>query len=107
MGHCVRAAERRSTAASDLLLVDFEGVAILHLERLGVVGCVDALPVEEKADASRGLALALTESVHKLLELRGPLDLEEDFVVVIRHLNVKVLGLRVVMLRRAVVRHFC
>lgn len=38
------------------------------------------------------LSLALTECVHEFLQLGGALDLEEDLVVVICHLNVKVLG---------------
>lgn len=42
----------------------------------------------------RGLALALAEGIHQLLELRGALDLEEDLVVVVGNLDVEVLGLR-------------
>lgn len=36
--------------------------------------------------------MAFAEGVHKLLKLRCALDLEENFVVVISHLNVQVLG---------------
>lgn len=79
-------------------------VAATH--RFGIVRWGDALTVEEESDTLRRLALALAESIHELLELSSPLDLEEDFVVVVCHLNVEVLALRVVLLRRAVVRHF-
>ena len=37
------------------------------------------------------LALSLAECIHQLLQGCGSLDLEEDFVVVIGHLDVKVL----------------
>lgn len=49
--------------------------------------------VKEEANGGNLLALALTESIHQLLQLGGPLDLEEDFVVVVGHLDVEVLGL--------------
>ncbi len=35
--------------------------------------------------------MPLTESIHELLELGGTLDLEEDLVVVVSHLDVQVL----------------
>lgn len=60
---------------------------------LGVVGRVDSGAVEEEADASEGLALTLAEGVHELLQLGCALDLEEDLVVVVGHLDVEVLGL--------------
>ena len=41
----------------------------------------------------RGLALALAEGIHQLLELGGALDLEEDLVVVVGDFNVEVLRL--------------
>lgn len=61
--------------------------------RIGSVGWLNALALEEEADRVQSLALTLTEGTHKLLELRGPLDLEEDLVVVVGHLDVEVLGL--------------
>ena len=59
----------------------------------GVAG-VDSGAVEEEAHAGEGLALTLAEGVHELLQLGGALDLEEDLVVVVGHLDVQVLGLR-------------
>lgn len=73
--------------------------------RFGVVRRVDALTIEEEADAGRRLALALTESIHELFQLGSPLDLEEDLIVVVGHLDVQVLTLRVVLLGGSVVRH--
>jgi hypothetical protein len=105
-----------------LFLVDFEGVAVLHVElpkevsigcsiferttgaqikahqtefaySLGVVGRVHSLPVKEEANTRDVLALTVAERIHELLELGSPLDLEEDLVVVIRHLDVEVFRL--------------
>lgn len=64
--------------------------------RVWVVGWVDSLTVKQEAHAGWGLALTLTEGVHELLQLGRALDLEEDLVVVVRHLDVKVLRLRLV-----------
>jgi len=83
-----------SASAADLLLVDLEGVTVLHVERFRVVAGVDSGAVEEEAHAGEGLALTLAEGVHELLQLGGALDLEEDLVVVVGHLDVQVLGLR-------------
>ena len=60
---------------------------------LGVVGRVDSGAVEKEADASEGLSLTLAKGVHELLQLGCALDLEEDLVVVVGHLDVEVLGL--------------
>lgn len=38
------------------------------------------------------LALSLAEGIHKFLQLRTPLDLEEDFIIVISNLDVEVLN---------------
>lgn len=43
-----------------------------------------------------GFALTLAESVHEFRESSGTLNLEEHFVVVVRHLDVEVLGLGLV-----------
>lgn len=55
------------------------------------VGRLDSLSLEEEANRVWRLALALAEREHELLELGAPLDLEEDLVVVICHLDVEVL----------------
>ena len=49
--------------------------------------------IKEEAYAGGGLALALTEGIHQLLQLGGALDLEEDLVVVVRNFDVEVLSL--------------
>lgn len=54
---------------------------------------VHPLPIEEKATGLDRLALPLTEGIHELLQLRRPLDLEEDFVIVVGDLDVDVAGL--------------
>ena len=48
------------------------------------------LAIKQKADGRGRLALPLAEGVHELLQLRRPLDFEEDFVVVVRHFDVEV-----------------
>ena len=48
------------------------------------------MSVEEEATALDRFALPLAESIHELLELRGALDLEEDFIVVVRHFDIDV-----------------
>lgn len=76
------------------------------------IGCVcglNALAVEEEAHGLDVLALALAEGRHELLELCGPLDLEEDLVVVVCDLDVEVLGRRssaLVALGSTVIGHF-
>ena len=50
-----------------------------------------ALAFEQEPDRRGVLALSLAEGVHKLLKLGRALNLEEDFVVVVRHLDVEVL----------------
>jgi len=84
---------RRSALASDLLLVDFQRVAISHVERVRRILWPNAGAVKEEANGGNLLALALAKGIHQLLQLGGPLDLEEDFVVVVGHLDVEVLGL--------------
>ena len=48
--------------------------------------------VEQKANSGHLLSLAFAECIHELLQLRCALDLEENLIVVIGDLNVKVLG---------------
>lgn len=107
--------------------MNFEGVAVLHLELETVIGqhiqtllfnprrrftpgrrvvrggntnrirCVrglDSRAVEEEAHGASSLALAFAEGAHQFLELGGALDLEEDLVVVVCHLDVKVFRVR-------------
>lgn len=52
----------------------------------------DSLTIEEKPDCLWVFALSITEGVHQLLEFRTPLYLEEDLIVVICDLDVKVFG---------------
>jgi len=89
-------------STSDLLLMDLEGISILHVERLWVIRRVHTGSVEEESHTAGCLSLTFTEGIHKFLELRCSLDLEEDFVVVIGYFDVQVLacGLLVLVLRR-------
>lgn len=100
-------------STADLLLVHFQGVSVLHLQlevstlayapgdgngtaahdvthRVGVVMGMDADTIEEETDALWTPAASLAEGVHQLLELRCPLDLEEDLVVVVGYFDVEV-----------------
>lgn len=82
------------SAAADLFLVNFKGIAILHFKRIGGIVWLDSLALKEKADRIDSLALALAKGAHELLKLSRLLYLEKDLVVVVRHLNVQVLRLR-------------
>lgn len=78
--------------------------------RLGVVGRLHTLSVEEEAHTRNVLALTVAKGVHELLQLSSSLDLEEDLIVVVRNLNIKVLRLSCVfrllhIVRAAVVGH--
>lgn len=44
--------------------------------------------IEQEPNSRHLLPLPFTEGIHELLQLRGPLDLEEHFVVVIGNLDV-------------------
>lgn len=79
--------------ASNLLLVNLKSVTVLHLESVGGIVWLDSLALEKEAHGVDGLALALAERAHQLLQLGGLLYLKEDLVVVVRHLNVEVLRL--------------
>lgn len=50
----------------------------------------DPCAIKEKTNSRWLLALSLAEGIHKFLQLRTPLDLEKDLVVVICHLDIKV-----------------
>ena len=47
--------------------------------------------IEQKPNGGHLLPLAFAERIHELFELRRPLDLEEDLVVVVGHFDIKVL----------------
>lgn len=89
----VRVKCARLATAADLFLVHFESVSVLHIERLRVVGRLDTLSIEEEAHTRNVLALTVAKGVHELLQLSGSLDLEEDLIVVVRNLDIKVLRL--------------
>lgn len=50
---------------------------------VGSVGGLDSLAVVQEADTCNRLALTLAVGLHKLLELCGTLDLEENFGLVL------------------------
>lgn len=81
----------RKLSTTNLLLVHLKCVSVGHFERVWCVGRLDALPVEQEADLAKGLALAVAECVHELLQLCRSLDLEKDLVIVVRHLDIEVL----------------
>lgn len=58
------------------------------------IGCIlwsHSSAIKEETDRRGLLSLTLTESIHKLLQLRAALDLEEDFIVVVCDLDIEVL----------------
>ena len=55
------------------------------------IGRLHTLPLEQKSDGARALALPLTERCHQLLEFCRPLNLEEDFIAVVGDLDVEML----------------
>lgn len=61
------------------------------------VCAVDSHALEQEPHAAGRFALPIAECIHQLFQLRRSLDLEEDFVVVVRHFDVQVLA----WLRRA------
>lgn len=65
---------------------------------------VDLDTIEEKPDGGALLALPLAESAHQLVQLRGLLDLEENFVVAIGDLDIEVLASAGIVLLSAVGR---
>lgn len=58
--------------------------------QFGIIRGIHPLPIKQEPTALQRLALALAEGIHQLLQLRCALDLEEDFVVVVRHFDVEV-----------------
>jgi len=80
-----------SICTSDLLLVDLKSISILHVKRIWAICGLDATAIEQETDGSGSLALSLAEGIHQFLESRCPLDLEEDFIVVIRDFDIQML----------------
>ena len=56
------------------------------------VGALNTTAVEEEANGARSLALSLAESIHQFLESSGPLDLEEDLVVVVGDFDIEMIA---------------
>ena len=69
---------------------------------------LNALAIEQESDTLRILATPFAKGIHELLELSRALDLEEDFVVVVCHFDVEMLGvLGFVLVVGAVWRSCC
>lgn len=71
-----------------------------------------SIPIKQESDGIRRFALTLAEGIHQLLQRRRPLDLEEDLIIVIRHLDIQVFRCHRLLglfsgrwLRRALIRH--
>ena len=60
-----------------------------EIYRIWAIRSLYATAVEQEADRIRGLALPLTEGIHKLLQGCGALDLEEDLIVVVGNFDVE------------------
>ena len=60
--------------------------------RVGAILRLYSVAIEQEPHRGGRLALTFAKGVHQLLQRRGPLDLEENLVVVVRHLDVQVLG---------------
>lgn len=54
------------------------------------VGRLDSAAIEQESHRAWGATLSLAERVHQLLQSSSPLNLEEDFVVVIGDLDIEV-----------------
>jgi hypothetical protein len=117
------ASRERLAATANLLLMNLQGVAVLHVEllmsalaydiiltsaqndlwrqnqayRVWVVLRGYALAVEEEAHARDVLALTIAEGVHEFSESRCALDLEKNLVVVIGDLDVEMFALAAIL----------
>lgn len=56
--------------------------------RVGTITGLHSVAIEEKTDGVGRFALTLAKGVHQLFQLGRSLDLEEDLIVVVRHLDV-------------------
>ena len=65
--------------------------------RVWAIIWVHTRTIEEKSNRGGCFSLTLAEGVHELREVGSALDLEEDFVVVVRDLDVQMLALGLVV----------
>jgi len=77
--------------ATDLLLMNFKSVAVLHIQLVRAICRLNTTTIEEEADRVWCLALSFAEGIHQLLQLGRTLDLKEDFIVVIGDFDIQVL----------------
>ena len=78
--------------AAGLLDHDIDLVAVLHLKLVRSVILLEALTIKDEAALVGRQALSGAVRIHQLLELSGPLDLEEDLSAILcLHLDVDVL----------------
>ena len=93
------------SAMSSCIMLDRPWSILKHLRwetnALGSIIGSHPCTVEKKSHSGHLLALTLAESVHQFLQWCGPLDLEEDFIVVVCDLDIQVLNgrSRLVLLR--------
>jgi len=52
--------------SADLFLVNFESIAVCHVQRLGAISRVDTASIEQKPDTGDRLSLTFAESRHQL-----------------------------------------
>ncbi len=60
---------------------------------IGAICGVDTCSIEQEPDGIRAFPLTFTKCIHKLFQCGGTLDLKKNFIVVIGHFDVQVLGL--------------
>ena len=74
---------KETLEAANLLLVDFNAVAVFHLELLRRLVVVDASAVEQEAQRVHRDALAIAVGLLELSHVGRVLDLEMDLAVVL------------------------
>ncbi len=67
-------------------------------DRVWTIRRLNATAIEQESDRCWCLALSLAEGIHQLLQGCGPLDLEEDLVVVVGDLYIEMLAGRTLRL---------
>lgn len=82
----------KAVPSSDLFLMDFKCIAILHLQRVGGISWLNTLTFEQKTNRSHVLSLSIAKRTHQLLKLGAPFDFEENFVVIVCHLDIEMLA---------------
>ncbi len=81
-----------SSTATSLLNHHVYLISVLHLEFVRCVIVLESLTVEDESALVARETLPLAVGIHEFLELRRPLDLEEDLSAILRfHLYVDVL----------------